>query len=173
MVVASFLQKHTQYVSLLTGGYIAVHNYFGEHAADYLQDHNSNICIVCAPNVTLKDTEGNSKSTSSNDLFGKISAAMKSKSAEVKGKLFEYIVNPNNNVIQERHVSSTDKLGKRYRNVAPVFSIDDDQDNIASIQVKCLIIYPFVRNPFYSLGNHFTSFKIPSCTFFLITIHSQ
>ncbi|KAF5274890.1 hypothetical protein FQA39_LY07072 [Lamprigera yunnana] len=133
MVVASFLQKHTQYVSLLTGGYIAVHNYFGEQASEYLQDHNPGACIVCAPIIKAKDID-NIKSTSSNDLFGKISAAMKSKSAEVKGKLFDYIVNPNNSPVQERHVSSTDKIGKRYRNVAPVFSIDDDQDNVASIQ---------------------------------------
>uniref|UniRef100_A0A1Y1N1Q6 TBC1 domain family member 23 n=1 Tax=Photinus pyralis TaxID=7054 RepID=A0A1Y1N1Q6_PHOPY len=132
MVVASFLQKHTQYVSFLTGGYIAVHNYFGEHASENLQDHDPTVCIVCAPNARTKT--GDLKTEPSRDLFGKISAAMKSKSAEVKGKLFEYIVNPNSSPVQERHVSSTDKIGKRYRNVAPVFSIDDDQDNLASIQ---------------------------------------
>lgn len=61
---------------------------------------------------------------------------MKSKSAEVKEKLIDYIVNPNNSSpVQERHVSSSDKIGKRYRDVAPVFSIDDDHDNVASIQV--------------------------------------
>lgn len=31
MVVASFLQKNTQFVSLLTGGYTAIHDYFGDH----------------------------------------------------------------------------------------------------------------------------------------------
>lgn len=132
MVVASFLQKHTHYVSFLTGGYIAVHNYFGQSAGENLQDHDSTVCIVCAPNVFAKKDDF--KMEPSRDLFGKISAAMKSKSAEVKGKLFEYIVNPNSSPVQERHVSSTDKIGKRYRNVAPVFSIDDDQDNVASIQ---------------------------------------
>lgn len=132
MVVASFLQKHTLYVSLLTGGYIAIHNYFGEQVNDYLQDHNSNQCIVCGPTENAKLGDITNKSTQSTDLLGKISAAMKSKSAEVKGKLFDYIVNPNNSPVQERHVSSNDKMGKRYRNVAPVFSIDDDQDNVAS-----------------------------------------
>lgn len=136
MVVASFLQKHTQYVSLLTGGYIAVHNYFGDSISDYLQDHNPRYCIVCAPHYNSKSTENNTKSAHSTDIFGKISAAMKSKSAEVKGKLFDYIVNPNSSPVQERHVSSSDKMGRRYRNVPPVFSIDDDQDYIASDNVS-------------------------------------
>lgn len=53
---------------------------------------------------------------------------MKSKSAEVKEKLIEYIVNPtgSNGQATERHVKSSDKVSKRYRNMAPVFSIDDD-----------------------------------------------
>lgn len=54
------------------------------------------------------------------------SAAMKLKSAEVKEKLFDYIVNPTGSNAVERHVSSADKLGKRYRNMAPVFSIDEE-----------------------------------------------
>lgn len=136
MVVASFLQKHTQYVSLLTGGYIALHNYFGDNINDLLHDHNPNVCIVCAPRVNKQKVENTAKTTQSADLFGKISAAMKSKSAEVKGKLLDYIVNSNSHPVQEWHVSSDDKLGKRYRNVAPVFSIDDDQDNVASVQVS-------------------------------------
>ena len=61
---------------------------------------------------------------------------MKSKSAEVTGKLIDYIVNPNSSPVQERHVSSTDKIGKRYRDVAPVFSIDDDHDNVANVEVR-------------------------------------
>lgn len=61
---------------------------------------------------------------------------MRSKSAEVTGKLIEYIVNPSNSPLQERHVSSSDKIGKRYRDVAPVFSIDDDHDNVTSVEVN-------------------------------------
>lgn len=58
------------------------------------------------------------------------SAAMKLKSAEVKDKLLDLIVNPSNGAVttSERHVSASDKLGKRYRNMAPVFSIDDELD---------------------------------------------
>lgn len=55
-------------------------------------------------------------------------AAVKLKSAEVKGKLMEYIVNPGAGSGGDRHVSSNDKLGKPYRNITPVFSIDDEQD---------------------------------------------
>lgn len=138
MVVASFLQKHTQYVSLLTGGYIAVHNYFSDNIDEFLQDHNPKNCIVCAPNYHLKSSQTNVKTTQSTDIFGKISAAMKSKSAEVKGKLIDYIVNPNGSPLQERHVSSTDKIGKRYRDVAPVFSIDDDPENSSNVEVSFL-----------------------------------
>lgn len=67
---------------------------------------------------------------------------MKSKSAEVKGRLLDIIVNPSSNgaastsnngaaqtqAAQERHVSAKDRNGKRYRNVAPVFSIDDENE---------------------------------------------
>lgn len=69
--------------------------------------------------------------TLSHIIFGNIfSAAVKSKSAEVKDKLLEYIVHPSSGSLtaNERHVSASDKLGKRYRNMAPVFSIDDDLD---------------------------------------------
>ncbi|XP_037052214.1 TBC1 domain family member 23 [Bradysia coprophila] len=145
MAVASFLQKNTQYVSLLTGGYAAIHEYFGDHMADCLEDHDPFGCLVCKKdfigmNAVENDVQLRNKPSSSgdakqqrlsSDLFSKWSAAMKTKSAEVKDKLYEYIVNPSapnpaNNV--ERHVSSSDKNGRRYRNVAPVFSIDEEND---------------------------------------------
>lgn len=57
MVVASFLQKNTQYVSLLTGGYMSIHDYFGDHMADCLEDHNVKKCIVCSKNsVELRNS---------------------------------------------------------------------------------------------------------------------
>lgn len=77
------------------------------------------------------------------DIFSRFSAVMKLKSSEVKDKLFDIITNPANGVgsaanahsnlgqttIQHRHVSATERNGKRYRNVAPVFSIDDENDD--------------------------------------------
>lgn len=69
---------------------------------------------------------------------------MKSKSAEVTGRLIEYIVNPSNSPVQERHVSSNDRIGRRYRDVAPVFSIDDDHDNVASLEVRLIcFLFPY------------------------------
>ncbi|KAH1027647.1 hypothetical protein HUJ05_001120 [Dendroctonus ponderosae] len=73
-----------------------------------------------------------------NSTAGKLSAAMRLKSAEVTGKLIEYIVNPTNSPVPERHVSSSDRIGRRYRDVAPVFSIDDDHDNVASFETQSL-----------------------------------
>ncbi|XP_018329978.1 TBC1 domain family member 23 isoform X2 [Agrilus planipennis] len=136
MVVSSFLQKHTQYVSILTGGYIAIHNFFEDNLDEFIQDHNRNACIVCAPTDLQKHSREIQKNTpNSRDIFGKLSAAMKSKSVEVKEKFLDYIVNPNaGSPVQEKHVSSSDRKGKRYRNVAPVFSIDDDQDNVTEFQ---------------------------------------
>lgn len=135
MVVASFLQKHTQYVSLLTGGYMAVHSYFSDNIGEFLQDHNPKHCIVCAPKYVPTVPQNNGKSAPSIDIFGKISAAMKSKSAEVKEKLIDYIVNPSNSPSQEFDVSGKDKA-KRYKDVAPVFSIDDDHDSVTPIEVS-------------------------------------
>ncbi|XP_037958364.1 TBC1 domain family member 23 [Teleopsis dalmanni] len=158
MVVASFLQKNTQYVSILSGGYTAIHEYFGDQMVDFLEDHNVRKCIVCIKNkvtapkkqVTVDTpTVANGHATKSvvskpsSDIFSKFSTAMKMKSADIKGKLFEIIVNPSNSVmgnnasgsnnsqptIQERHVSASERNGKRYRNVAPVFSIDEDNDD--------------------------------------------
>lgn len=164
MVVASFLQKNTQYVSVLTGGYSSIHEYFGESMADCLEDHDPHRCTSCNKSYTnnnlqqksndndveLRPKPSSSSTTAahaatsgtvppnsqrqSSDIFSKWSAVMK-KSAEVKGKLFDYIVNPSAPAQApdlggqfERHVSSSDKNGKRYRNMAPVFSIGDDND---------------------------------------------
>ena len=64
------------------------------------------------------------------DLFGKIGLAMKLKGQEVKGKIFDYIVNPSasTNSSSEKKVSKDDDIVKRFHNAGPVFSIDDDQD---------------------------------------------
>lgn len=153
MVVASFLQKNTQYVSLLTGGYMSIHDYFGDHMADCLEDHNVKKCIVCSKNsvelrnslrtIQTQEDKRDPQPRPTSDIFSRFSAVMKLKSSEVKDKLFDIITNPANGVgsaanahsnlgqttIQHRHVSATERNGKRYRNVAPVFSIDDENDD--------------------------------------------
>lgn len=166
MVVASFLQKNTQYVSVLTGGYASIHDYFGQHTNEYLKDHDQTKCLMCiGPSSSSSNSNSSSNSRKGNklpssssteqinratstsslksqpsiDLFSKLSSVMKSKSQEVKGKFMDYIVNPygvvqastSANVPIEKHVSKNEKNGKRYRNVAPVFSIDED--NVDSV----------------------------------------
>lgn len=149
MVVASFLQKNTQYVSVLTGGYASIHDYFGQQTNKHLKDHDPMKCLMCKslPAGKLRQTiKSNSidsindlpstlssmKSQPSVDLFSKISNVMINKSIEVKGKFMDYIANPasssaaGTSAPTEKHVSKNEKNGKRYRNVAPVFSIDED-----------------------------------------------
>lgn len=67
---------------------------------------------------------------SNSEFFGKLSQAMKLKSQDLKGKLFEYIVNPTasaNSSTEKKNDKDTDQ-SKREQNSRPVFSIDDDQD---------------------------------------------
>ncbi|KAE8750647.1 hypothetical protein FOCC_FOCC002627 [Frankliniella occidentalis] len=131
MVVSSFLQKQKQNVSMLTGGYKAVHEYLGDSLSENLEHHNFSSCLVCKAN-TIQPLESPQAQTPTVDIFSKLSAAVsKLKTSEVKGKLLDYIVNPAGSSGKppvERHVRATDRLGRRYRNVAPVFSIDDDQE---------------------------------------------
>ncbi|XP_053672866.1 TBC1 domain family member 23 isoform X2 [Anopheles nili] len=147
MVVASFLQKNTKYVSLLTGGYEAIHEYFGDGMVDCLEDHDPLKCLICnkeqlrygkgsVNNNNHKALNSDRKSTI--DLFSKLSLAMKTKSAEVREKIFDYISNPSAGEQgssrsgagpgSEKHVSRNDRNGKRYRNVPPVFSIGEDHE---------------------------------------------
>uniref|UniRef100_A0A1E1WI32 TBC1 domain family member 23 n=1 Tax=Pectinophora gossypiella TaxID=13191 RepID=A0A1E1WI32_PECGO len=137
MVVASFLKRNTKHVSMLDGGFVAIHDYFGPHMTDCLEEHNSSTCLVCAPNNNNDGMELHQSKARDNvpaiQLFSKLSTAMKAKSQEVKGKLIEYIVNPNSTVNNgEWHVSAGDRKEQRYRNVPPVFSINDEDDDARS-----------------------------------------
>ncbi|KAI5751251.1 hypothetical protein M8J77_005750 [Diaphorina citri] len=154
MVVSSFLQRQIQFISLVQGGYQSIHRLLEEsnNLDEGLVGHNPAECLVCISSSPRRGsyvthtTNGHSPSPtlghsqSSSDLFGKIGAAMKSKSAEVKEKLFE-IITPSSSTSpasgSEGHrfktsagnrKSSIKTSGKRYRNIAPVFSIDDDHD---------------------------------------------
>ncbi|XP_015601168.1 TBC1 domain family member 23 [Cephus cinctus] len=133
MVVASFLQKHTQYVSMVSSGYQAIHEYFGDEVVSNLVDHNSQHCLVCNANMSEENSNDASPAkvrNNNSDLFGKIGLAMKLKSQEVKGKLFDYIVNPsasaNGNTVGRAN-KETD-YNKAQQSTGPVFSIDEDQD---------------------------------------------
>ncbi|WAR04935.1 TBC23-like protein [Mya arenaria] len=107
MVVANFLQKHQQYVSMARGGY---------------SDRVSCVCQKWGVPVMLIAGD------SGESIFGRLSNVMKSKGSEMKEKLANYI--KNDTETEERHASNTDKLGKRYRNMA---SSDDERREIVSL----------------------------------------
>uniref|UniRef100_A0A3Q0QWN9 TBC1 domain family member 23 n=1 Tax=Amphilophus citrinellus TaxID=61819 RepID=A0A3Q0QWN9_AMPCI len=67
---------------------------------------------------------GDSKGVKS--LVNKMTFALKSKSVNVKEKMISFIENTSAPV--DRHVSSSDRVGKPYRGVKPVFSIADEEE---------------------------------------------
>lgn len=111
----------------------AIHEYFGDEVVSSLVDHNSQHCLVCNANMLEENSNEASPikvKNNNSDLLGKIGLAMKLKSQEVKGKLFDYIVNPTANVnsnTEKRDSKDLDYI-RRQRKTAPVFSIDDDQE---------------------------------------------
>ncbi|KAF8774170.1 TBC1 domain family member 23-like isoform X1 [Argiope bruennichi] len=125
MVVASFLQKHQHYVSLAQGGYEALHKIIPSSDINVaLASHCVKNCLVCvSQNQNTVNGETHEKEVS---IFDQLATVVKSRSNIVKERLVEYITNPQTE--EARHVSSNDRLGKRYRGMAPVFSIGDDED---------------------------------------------
>lgn len=149
MVVASFLQKSTQYVSILSGGYSAIHEYFGDNMLDCLEDHDVHRCLICSNgagnnnNIPTKSQPSTSAQRQQPpkqqfDLFSKLSTAMKSKTSDVKSKFFDIIANPaqssghQKEEVTEKHVAMSEKNGKRYRNLAPVFGLDEDEPDMGA-----------------------------------------
>lgn len=156
MVIAYFLQKNTQYVSFLTGGYYSIHEYFGEQMIDCLEEHDPIKCLVCSKDnhnnnkmnainnlprlsKSSKNVSNNAASTSSDssstrtsgDFLSKFSAVMKSKSAEVKDKLIDYMNNPNG---QPTAAAKVNNQVKPYQDSGSVFSIDDDENDETGVE---------------------------------------
>lgn len=79
------------------------------------------------------------------DLFGKIGMVMRLKSQKVKGKLFDYIVNPSASVNSNMDIKGNKDLEyiRRSRKTAPVFSIDDDQE-LGKLMLK-LFVYIYIH----------------------------
>jgi TBC1 domain family member 23 len=148
MVVSSFLHKSTVYVSILSGGYTAMHNHFGDTMFACLEDHDVTRCLVCAgdslKNVTLRNKIPISKSAQSfkdqpqkqqSDFFSKFTSAMK-RTSDVKSKFLDIIGNQQptqqqkTEEITEKHVSMSERFGKRYRGMLPVFGISNEEPPI-------------------------------------------
>ncbi|KAI0228184.1 TBC1 domain family member 23 [Lamellibrachia satsuma] len=135
MVIANFLQRNCLFVSLASGGYAALHEVLGTDLRGGLTDHNARHCIVCHPDTTSSNgvdshdeyqAMDNGDGHSLIDKFGKLSSVVKSKSVSMKEMMINYIKNEPSVGAVERHVSSTDRVGKRYRNMESVFTIGDD-----------------------------------------------
>ena len=120
------------------GGYRALHSVLD----DQLAEHDSSVCRVCVErgrSEQRSDTgvggrrgevgEGTTGSSSSSNFIGKFasfSSVFKSRSADLKGKLVDYINNPNGEEGNLRHASPTDS-GASYRGTGDVFSIGDEE----------------------------------------------
>ncbi|KAL4656870.1 TBC1 domain family member 23 isoform X1 [Arapaima gigas] len=146
MVLAHFLQKNKEYVSIAKGGFMALQ----QHLADINVEGPDNVYVHW-----IVSTSGSHSSLSSVDgevlnggdgkgvksLVNKMTFALKSKSVNVKEKVISFIENTSAPVdrisftlpwpekgILDWHVSSSDRVGKPYRGVKPVFSIGDEEE---------------------------------------------
>lgn len=132
MVIANFLQKKSKYVSIACGGYLALHDLLSDDLSSGLADHTPNTCIVCNPECFSEGESFHELSRGEESpgeyrggLVSMLSSAIKS-GTHVREKIGKYIADSHHPV--ERHVSDKDKQSKLYRNVQPVFSIDDEDD---------------------------------------------
>ena len=144
MVVSSFLQKHHRYVSLLHGGYEALHKFILNRQCDhFLVDHCKKMCIVCQANKVINGSDAEPKKAKeveqiTSAFFQKFSTVVKPKFAEMKEKIVEYVANPNQKPVV-KHVSSMDKVGKRYK--GSKFSLDDQLADFGKCTFKnCAIL---------------------------------
>lgn len=140
MVVASFLQRNTQYISLAKGGYHALHDTLVHNINESLSDHDSKQCLVCAPDSQSHSSEPADQEDfiltpkqqpSFLNIFSSFSSVFKTRSVEMKEKLVEYITNPNGDgVTADRHVNAQDR-GKLYRSLPDVFEDDDGEGGVS------------------------------------------
>uniref|UniRef100_A0A5F9CI50 TBC1 domain family member 23 n=1 Tax=Oryctolagus cuniculus TaxID=9986 RepID=A0A5F9CI50_RABIT len=147
MVLAHFLQKNKEYVSIASGGFMALQ----QHLADINVDGPENgyghwIASTSGSRSSVNSSIDGESSNGSNDrgvksLVNKMTVALKTKSVNVREKVISFIENTSTPVDRmsfnlpwpdrsctERHVSSSDRVGKPYRGVKPVFSIGDEEE---------------------------------------------
>ncbi|XP_044298665.1 TBC1 domain family member 23 isoform X3 [Varanus komodoensis] len=133
MVLAHFLQKNKEYVSIAKGGFMALQ----QHLADINVEGPENgyghwIASTSGSKSSINSlVDGDSPNGSSDgkgvkSLVNKMTEALKTKSVNVKEKVISFIENTSTPV--DRHVSSSDRVGKPYRGVKPVFSIGDEEE---------------------------------------------
>uniref|UniRef100_H3CZ91 TBC1 domain family member 23 n=1 Tax=Tetraodon nigroviridis TaxID=99883 RepID=H3CZ91_TETNG len=132
MVLAHFLQKNKEYVSIAKGGFMALQQHLADMNVEGLDSSYIHwIVSTSGSHSSLSSADGESLSSSADgkgvkSLVNKMTFALKSKSVNVKEKMISFIENTSTPV--ERHVSSSDRVGKPYRGVKPVFSIADEEE---------------------------------------------
>ena len=116
MAVSRFLQKHTNFISVLVGGYPSFH-----------QDTRD----------VERDSENNEEEpTASPNKLNTIKDNFKKKSANLKDSFINYIYSPGNNPPPEpKHIDFNKRGSKLYKNTGDVFCLDDeDDDNVTDLK---------------------------------------
>uniref|UniRef100_A0A8C5G648 Rab-GAP TBC domain-containing protein n=1 Tax=Gouania willdenowi TaxID=441366 RepID=A0A8C5G648_GOUWI len=139
MVLAHFLQKSKEYVSIAKGGFMALQRHLVDMNIEGLDSSYIHwIVSTSGSHSSLSSADGeslNSDGKGVKSLVNKMTFALKSKSVNVKEKMISFIENTSTPVDRSglvisvsRHVSSSDRVGKPYRGVKPVFSIGDEEE---------------------------------------------
>ncbi|XP_056132234.1 TBC1 domain family member 23 isoform X2 [Lampris incognitus] len=147
MVLAHFLQKNKEYVSIAKGGFMALQQHLVDMNVEGLDSSYVHwIVSTSGSHSSLSSADGDSLSSPGDSkgvksLVNKMTFALKTKSVNVKEKMISFIENTSTpvdrlsftlpwpeKVIPDRHVSSSDRVGKPYRGVKPVFSIGDEEE---------------------------------------------
>lgn len=136
MVIAHFLRLNTRYVSLVDGGYAALHEALGPPEFNSrIVNHETDICFVCASNKGQQmaklarqkpPSAANvittpTKRASGPGVFSKLSGLLRKPSHQ---QPFKPPVS-----IPTQPTVSLHKPSASYRNTAAVFSIDDNDDD--------------------------------------------
>uniref|UniRef100_A0A673BFL8 TBC1 domain family member 23 n=1 Tax=Sphaeramia orbicularis TaxID=375764 RepID=A0A673BFL8_9TELE len=139
MVLAHFLQKNKEYVSIAKGGFMALQQHLVDMNVEGLDSSYVHwIVSTSGSHSSLSSADGESLSSPGDgkgvkSLVNKMTFALKSKSVNVKEKMISFIENTSTPVDRISfnlpwHVSSSDRIGKPYRGVKPVFSIGDEEE---------------------------------------------
>lgn len=148
MVLAHFLQKNKEYISIAKGGFMVLQ----QHLADINVDgpdtgYGHWIASTSGSRTTMgsyadeDSLNGLADGRGMKSLVSKMTVALRTKSVNVKEKVISFIENTSTPVERitfnlpwperaslERHISSSDRVGKPYRGVKPVFSIGDEEE---------------------------------------------
>ncbi|KAL3112807.1 hypothetical protein niasHT_019781 [Heterodera trifolii] len=126
MVIAKFLQQNFEHISFVDGGYRTLHQMLkdGGNLTKLSNHYRRNDCTECK--------EGGQKKGENGKAMTFLKRLKKSLPKRKESMAPRETVGPRKGTDTEenvKHVSSTDRFGKRYRNVQSVFSINNDDDD--------------------------------------------